>query len=96
MVGPDGALPLPWLKPWLDRALQTQRAHAVLVHGAQGIGQWELALSLAQAWLCEDAAATKPCGRCASCRLVQAHSPPRSAGALARGTAGIVGLGERR
>jgi DNA polymerase III subunit delta' len=76
VVGPDGALPLPWLKPWLDRALQTQRAHAVLVHGAQGIGQWELALSLAQAWLCEDAAATKPCGRCASCRLVQAHSHP--------------------
>jgi DNA polymerase-3 subunit delta' len=76
VVGPDGALALPWLKPWLDRALGTQRAHAVLVQGAQGIGQWELALSLAQAWLCEDSSARKPCGHCASCRLVQAHSHP--------------------
>lgn len=76
MVAADGAMPLPWLKPWLDRALQTQRAHAVLVQGAQGIGQWELALTLAQAWLCESSSPGRPCGHCASCRLVQAHSHP--------------------
>lgn len=77
MVGPDGALPLPWLAPWLDEALRTQRGHAVLVHGPQGIGQWQLALTLAQAWLCEgEEGAQRPCGRCAACRLVQARSHP--------------------
>lgn len=76
MVGPDRVLPLPWLGPWLTQALQTQRGHAVLLHGPTGVGQWPLALTLAQAWLCEDASAARPCGRCASCRLVQARSHP--------------------
>ena len=77
MVGPDGALPLPWLEPWLAHALQTQRGHAVLIHGPQGIGQWQLSLALAQAWLCDSAHGTRPpCGTCASCRLVQARSHP--------------------
>jgi DNA polymerase-3 subunit delta' len=77
VVGPDGALPLPWLGDWLDSALRTQRGHAVLIHGPQGIGQWQLSLTLAQAWLCGAAAgARRPCGTCASCRLVQARSHP--------------------
>lgn len=72
-------LPLPWLDAALREALLKQRAHALLVHGPQGVGQFELALSLAQAWLCETAVgegATRPCGHCASCRLVQARSHP--------------------
>lgn len=77
MVGADGALPLPWLAPVLRRTLQSQHAHALLLHGPQGVGQFELAMSLAQAWLCEAAQGTsRPCGRCASCRLVQAKSHP--------------------
>ena len=76
MVGPDGTLPLPWLGTPLQEALRTQRGHALLVHGPQGIGQFELALTLAQAWLCETRPVTQPCGACASCRLVQAHSHP--------------------
>ncbi len=76
MVGPDGALPLPWLGAPLQEALRTQRGHALLVHGPQGIGQFELALTLAQAWLCETNPTEKPCGTCVSCRLVQAHSHP--------------------
>lgn len=77
MVGADGALPLPWLGDWLESALRTQRGHAVLIHGPQGIGQWQLSLTLAQAWLCDAAAgARRPCGTCASCRLVQARSHP--------------------
>ena len=77
MVGTDGALPLPWLGGWLETALRTQRGHAVLIHGPQGIGQWQLSLTLAQAWLCDAAAgARRPCGTCASCRLVQARSHP--------------------
>ena len=77
MVGPDGALPLPWLAPALHRISSTQRAHALLLHGPQGVGQFELAVTLAQAWLCEATqAAPQACGVCASCRLVQAHTHP--------------------
>ena len=75
MVGPDGALPLPWLGPLLKQTLQ-QRAHALLLQGPQGVGQFEMALTLAQAWLCEVASGRIPCGVCASCHLVQAHSHP--------------------
>jgi len=77
VVGPDGALALPWLAPLLQRTLASQRAHALLLHGPEGVGQFELAIGLAQAWLCEAAAGTaRPCGRCASCKLVQARSHP--------------------
>ena len=76
MVGPDGVLPLPWLAEPVREALATQHAHALLIHGPQGVGQFELALTLAQAWLCEAAQDSRPCGRCASCRLVQSRSHP--------------------
>jgi DNA polymerase-3 subunit delta' len=77
VVGPDGQLPLPWLGAPLQDALRRQRGHALLIHGPQGIGQFELALTLAQAWLCEaEPRGDQPCGSCASCRLVQAHSHP--------------------
>jgi DNA polymerase-3 subunit delta' len=81
VVGTDGQLPLPWLGKPLQEALRTQRGHALLVHGAQGTGQFEMSLCLAQAWLCEgegqgEGAHEKPCGTCASCHLVQAHSHP--------------------
>ena len=77
MVGPDGALPLPWLAPLLRGTLESQHAHALLLHGPKGVGQFEFAMTLAQAWLCETAEpGSQPCGRCASCRLVQAHSHP--------------------
>jgi len=77
MVGPDGALPLPWLAPVLSQTLRSQHAHALLLHGPQGVGQFELAMSLAQAWLCEAAQdMSRPCGHCASCKLVQARSHP--------------------
>lgn len=76
MVGQDGKLPLPWLGEPLQEALRTQRGHALLIHGPQGIGQFELSLTLAQAWLCETNPTKQPCGSCTSCRLVQAHSHP--------------------
>ena len=77
MVGPDGALPLPWLAPVLRQTLHSQHAHALLLHGPRGVGQFELAVTLAQAWLCEAAqSASRPCGHCASCKLVQARSHP--------------------
>jgi len=77
-VPADASLALPWLREPLQIALQTQRAHALLLHGPKGVGQFELALGLAQAWLCEapGVSALRPFGTCASCRLVQAHSHP--------------------
>jgi DNA polymerase-3 subunit delta' len=78
MVGLDGALPLPWLASVLRQTLRSQHAHALLLHGPQGVGQFELAVALAQAWLCEGAQdiMSQPCGHCASCKLVQARSHP--------------------
>lgn len=77
VVGEDGLLPLPWLRPALQQALD-RRAHALLLQAAPGIGGLEFMLTLAQAWLCEAhaGAAGRPCGRCESCRLVQARTHP--------------------
>jgi DNA polymerase-3 subunit delta' len=66
---------LPWLAEPLARAITQQRAHATLVHGPAGVGQFEFALALASAWLCE-AGEGRPCGRCASCRLMAAQAHP--------------------
>jgi DNA polymerase-3 subunit delta' len=70
---------LPWLAAPLRRALETQTAHALLLHGPSGVGQFELAMALAQGWLCESPTlpiGERPCGVCASCRLVRAGSHP--------------------
>jgi DNA polymerase III subunit delta' len=69
------ATPLPWLAPAL-RALGATQGHAILVHGPRGVGQFELGLELARAWLCEAEPPLRPCGQCASCRLVAARSHP--------------------
>ncbi len=50
--------------------------HALLIHGPAGVGQFELAVSLSQAWLCEDDAGMRPCGRCTSCLLMRSHTHP--------------------
>jgi len=80
VVGADGQLPLPWIGECLRQALATRHAHALLVQGTPGAGQFELALALAQAWLCEAPTdinlERRPCGRCASCRLVQSQTHP--------------------
>ena len=78
MVNAEGAVSLPWLAPTLQSALSTQRSHALLVQGPRGVGQFDLAIALAQGWLCEatDPAKQRPCGACASCKLVQAHVHP--------------------
>jgi DNA polymerase-3 subunit delta' len=51
--------------------------HALLVQGPAGVGQLELAVKLAQSWLCEDRAEAQPaCGRCASCKLFASGTHP--------------------
>jgi DNA polymerase-3 subunit delta' len=81
-VDESGALPLPWLARPLAEALAQQRGHALMLHGAAGIGTLHFGLALAQAWLCEGSAPARadrppgPCGRCGSCRLVQSRLHP--------------------
>jgi DNA polymerase-3 subunit delta' len=79
----DRELMLPRRLPWHDgtwAALQTlkQRSvHAVLLHGARGIGKKSLAFDLAQAALCElPQADGRACGRCTGCVLMEAGSHP--------------------
>ncbi len=77
MTVDDGGLPpLPWQAAALADALQRQRGHALLLHGAAGVGSLHFGVALAQGWLCEGNAAARPCGRCGSCRMVQAHLHP--------------------
>ena len=78
-----GGLPLPWLAAALQQQLARQRGHATLVHAAPGLGALEFALVMAQTLLCEQpaagAAAGPPrlaCGRCGSCKLLQAGLHP--------------------
>ena len=64
---------LPWLADPLALGLERQ-AHALLLHGPGGVGQFELGLALATGWLCE-ARGGRPmaCGACTGCRLMAAH-----------------------
>lgn len=73
-VADDGTLPLPWLRTALAQVQRQSRSHALLLHASVPVGQLELALALAQGWLCERA--QPPCGRCASCRHVRARTHP--------------------
>ena len=74
-VSDDGTLPLPWLRDALAQAKQLTRSHALLLHAGMPTGQFELALTLAQAWLCEQPDRA-PCGHCASCRLARQRTHP--------------------
>ncbi len=67
---------------WLDEPLArglSLRAHALLLHAPGALGQFDLAMALSRAWLCErpaDGPIVSHCGSCAACRLMDAHSHP--------------------
>lgn len=63
----------PWIRAQL-RQLLAQRGHAWLLYGPSGLGQYDLALSLAQAWLCDQPTPEGACGHCDSCHQVQVRS----------------------
>jgi DNA polymerase-3 subunit delta' len=65
------------LAPWLQRQLQAalgQRGHALLLAGPSGLGQYDLALALARAWLCEQPSALGACGVCGSCHAIDVRT----------------------
>jgi len=70
---------VPALTPWLRQPLAEllrQRGHAWLLQGPSGIGQYELALALAAAWLCEQPVEEggAACGHCASCHAIEVRT----------------------
>lgn len=79
VLGEGGRGLLPWLAaPLAELRANPRSAHAVLIDGPAGVGQFELAIAAAQGALCE-APASPPglaCGRCVGCRLVQAQTHP--------------------
>jgi DNA polymerase-3 subunit delta' len=70
----SAAAALPWIAAPADEIAQRQRGHALLLQGHPGAGVFELALRVAQTWLCEDSPA--PCGRCTACHLFATNSHP--------------------
>ena len=63
----------PWLQTQLTSLLE-QRGHAWLLSGPSGLGQFDLALALARAWLCENSTSRGACGACGSCHAVDVHT----------------------
>ena len=76
----EGYLPnLPWhADAWQTlQPLRMRDVHAVLLHGAAGIGKKSLALDLARAALCESPQADgHACGACTGCLLTAAGNHP--------------------
>jgi len=65
------------LAPWLQRQLAdllAQRGHAVLLSGPSGLGQYELALALMSAWLCDRPGPAGACGQCESCHAIEVRT----------------------
>ena len=63
--------------PWMlaqCKALLAQRAHAWLLAGPSGLGQYDLALALVRAWLCEQPSALGACAQCGSCHAIDVHT----------------------
>jgi DNA polymerase-3 subunit delta' len=63
----------PWLRTQLT-GLLAQRGHALLLAGPSGLGQYDLALALARAWLCEQPTGQGACGECDSCHAINVRT----------------------
>lgn len=69
------------MHPWNEALFEAVKArherfpHALLIHGARGIGKLALAERIAQFLLCESEA-SRPCGLCEGCRWLAAGSHP--------------------
>jgi DNA polymerase-3 subunit delta' len=63
--------------PWISaqtQALLAQPGHAWLLHGPSGLGQYDLALSMARAWLCDNPQVHGACQQCQSCHAIDVHA----------------------
>jgi DNA polymerase-3 subunit delta' len=65
------------LAPWLQNQLTgliKRPGHALLLQGASGLGQYELGLALAAAWLCHAPTSAGACGVCPSCHGIEVRA----------------------
>lgn len=65
------------LAPWLQHqltGLMQRPGHALLLQGASGLGQYELGLALAAAWLCHAPTSAGACGVCSSCHGIEVRA----------------------
>ena len=65
------------LAPWLQHqliGLIKRPGHALLLQGASGLGQYELGLALAAAWLCHAPTSAGACGVCPSCHGIEVRA----------------------
>lgn len=87
-----GRAALPWLEgPWAHA--MAQRGHALLLQGPAHVGQIELAMMLAQSWLCERPDAQhRPCGQCEGCQLLKSGTHPDFRILLPDALRGLLGL----
>lgn len=65
--------PAPWIAAQ-TRELLAQRGHAWLLTGPSGLGQYDLALAMVRAWLCEHPSEDGACGQCASCHAIDVRT----------------------
>ena len=72
-ASPVSAVVAPWIAAQAQ-SLLAQRGHAWLLAGPSGLGQYELALALVRAWLCDRPSAQGACGVCASCHAIDVHA----------------------
>ena len=73
-VGPTSVAP--WIAEQTIGLLE-QRGHAWLLHGPSGLGQYDLAMQLVRAWLCQnpgDNRVSGACGVCASCHATDVRT----------------------
>jgi DNA polymerase-3 subunit delta' len=62
---------------WLTSAYESDRLpHGLVFAGPPGVGKWSTARALATLYLCPSAKDATPCGKCDSCRLMQADNHP--------------------
>ena len=70
--------PFPWHEAALARLVADRERlpHAILVHGAAGIGKTQFIRALAAAVLCESPRGGLACGACDSCRWLEQGNHP--------------------
>jgi DNA polymerase-3 subunit delta' len=73
-------LDMPWLRPAWDlfrERMEGERlAHAMLLHGPEGIGKSRLARLMLETLLCAEPGPEGPCGECRSCKLLVGGAHP--------------------
>lgn len=65
--------PAPWIAAQTTNLLK-QRGHAWLLQGPSGLGQYELALQLVRAWLCDQPTEHGACNACTSCHAIDVRT----------------------